>query len=268
MTDERALLAALREANPVPDPNALIENPGSTNTGATPQRNHTMPSTQSVIDFEPSASPPKRRRSLAIAAWAAVVVVVAAGAIALLRPGPGEVASPEEVAATFFEAINQNDSDAWWALHSEDAVIFGESLSEETVRQSHQEYFDWRTTTESRFESVECTETGGRDSRTDGLAVSCDYVWRGPIQDRFGVGIEGYMLMAIDNGLIVSLTADSPDFTPMRGFPIQYLNEHHGTEFQDLCGGGPGAFNGGEDCALLYMKNLDAMAEAWEAENG
>lgn len=268
MTDERALLAALREANPVPDPNALIENPGSTDVEALPQRNHTMPSTQSVIDFEPSAAPPKRRRSLAIAAWVAVVVVVAAGAFALLRPGPGEVASPEEVAASFFDAINQNDPDAWWALHSEDAVIFGESLSDESVRQSHQDYFDWRTTVQSAFEEVECSETGGIDTQTSGDAVSCDYVWRGPIQDRFGVTMEGSLLMAVEDGKIVNLTSDTPDFGVMRGFPIRYLSEHHTSEFSLLCGGGPGAFNGGAECALLYMDNLDAMTEAWEAENG
>jgi hypothetical protein len=266
MTDERALLAALREANPVPDPNALIENPGSTDRGAAPQRNHTMPSTQSAIDFEQRVTPPKRRRSLAMAAWAAVIVIVAAGAFALLRPGPGEVASPEEVAASYFEAINQNDPDGWWALHSEDAVIFGESLSEESVRQSHQDYFDWRTTTESRFENVECTETARPGADATGLV--CAYEWRGAIQDRFGVVLSGYIQMDITDGKIVRVTTDSPDFDPMNGFPVRYLIENHGAEFASLCGEGPGAFNGGEDCALLYMDNLDAMAEAWEAEIG
>ena len=268
MTDHETLLAQLRHANPVPDPDALIDKPGSTERGAIKKRNHTMPTIHSVIDLEPTAPPRRRRPSLAIAATVAVVVAI--GAFALLRPGSGVLAPPEpaDVATSFFEAINRADADAWWALHSEDAFAFGASVSDESGRQSYQDYFDWRTTVQSQFEDVKCSETGGVDTLTGGDAVSCDYVWRGPIQDRFGVTMEGHLLMAVEDGKIVNLTSDNPDFGSMQGFPIQYLSENHGTDFSLLCGGGPGAFNGGEECALLYMDNLDAMVEAWEAENG
>ncbi len=263
MTDERALLAALRDANPVPDPNALIETPGAIDNGAVSQRNQTMPSTQTVVDFEPSVSSQKRRRPLAIALSAALIIALAAAAT-MLRTTEEVVSTPTDLADAYFESINQNDPDAWWALHSQDATIFGESLNDETARQSYQDWFDWRTTTESRFEDVECTETARPGSESVGLL--CSYTWRGAIQDRFGVALDGFLQMDVDNGQIVSVTTDSPDTAPMKGFPVRYLSEHHGAEFEQLCGG-PGAFNGGEECAILYMDNLDAMGAAWDAEN-
>lgn len=263
MTDERALLAALRDANPVPDPNALIENPGSVDNGAVSQRNQTMPSTQSVVDYEPKVSPQKRRRPLAIAVSATLIIAVAV-AVTVFRATEEVVSTPTEVANMYFDAINLDDPDAWWALHSQDATIFGEPMTEESVRQSYQDWFDWRTTTESRFEDVECTETVRPGSEATGLL--CSYTWRGAIQDRFGVALDGFFQMDVSDGRIVSVTTDSPDSAPMKGFPIRYLSENHGAEFDQLCGG-PGAFNGGEECALLYMDNLDAMGEAWDAEN-
>ncbi len=263
MTDERALMAALHDANPVPDPDALIENRGSADPGAVSQRNQTMPSTQLMIDTTQPSANPKRRRPLVIAI-SATAIIVAAVAVAFLRPVSGEVAAPVEVATAFFDAINQNDADAWWALHDENATVFGEGLAEASVQQSYQDYFDWRTTVESRFENLQCSEV----QRPDGedVGVLCSYVWQGAIQDRFGVTINGTIQMDVRDGRIVNVTSDNPDFSVLGGFPARYLTEHHGAAFEDVCGGGPGAFNGGRECALLYMDNLDAMGAAWDAE--
>jgi hypothetical protein len=74
-------------------------------------------------------------------------------------------------------------------------------------------------------------------------------------------------LMAVQDGKVVNLIIDSPNFTPLRDVPVRYLMEHHADELVDLCGGGPGVFNGGAECGRLYMDNLDGMAELWEAEN-
>lgn len=272
MPERYDLIAELRRANPIPDPETLTL-PGGPQERHHPERSAPMADTKSQL--ETRSDPPNRRRFAkpsVVMATLAAVLVLGLGAVFLIRDG-AVVASPSdptEVARSYFQNLTNADQVGWWALFADDAsaryevngqVMYGKLADQET-RAALQSDYDYITITGGTHSDVNCTlfEPSDNVLSGDAVYVICTYSYKSLITEVMDVALKGAARFEVQDGKIIELNHDIIDFAPVREVPVTYMKLHHPDEYSALCE----VPNNGAACAQLMLDNLDGISLAWD----